>query len=47
MPVWTRPVRPLVNVFWLAMMTVAAKPVVYQLSKTNIPNAPVRFLESI
>ena len=47
MHVWTRPARPLVNVFWTARMTVTAKPVVYQLSKTNTPNAPVRFVELI
>ena len=35
----------LANVFWTTKMTLAAKLIVYRLSKTNIPNALARFVE--
>ena len=45
-PVWTRPARLLVNVFWTAI-TVAVKLVVSLLIGQNTLNVHVRFVESI
>ena len=45
MLVWIRPAKLWANAFWTAKKTAAAKQVVYQILKSNILNALVRFVQ--
>ena len=45
MLVWIRPAKLWANAFWTVKKTAAAKQVVYQILKSNILNAPVRFVQ--